>query len=193
MIRRPPRSTLFPYTTLFRSTSDAQVKQGVGSRDTYVGVQGNWGAIKLGKEDAPYKRTVARMDPFLNSIGDSRSIMGNSGGDNRAEFKTRVPHALWYESPKIKGFNASVLFSPGQNRATDNTITARVEPNCTGGHEPTCHDGAFCNNLSAAGTYKKGPRLSLSACADHAQGQRTGAEGGDAQRVLPPVGVGAVK
>src|SRR2546425_4307576 len=24
MIRRPPRSTLFPYTTLFRSTSDTQ-------------------------------------------------------------------------------------------------------------------------------------------------------------------------
>src|SRR2546421_8030256 len=27
MIRRPPRSTLFPYTTLFRSLSDAQVRQ----------------------------------------------------------------------------------------------------------------------------------------------------------------------
>src|SRR3712207_3006805 len=25
MIRRPPRSTLFPYTTLFRSSSDSQV------------------------------------------------------------------------------------------------------------------------------------------------------------------------
>src|ERR1035438_10917466 len=26
MIRRPPRSTLFPYTTLFRSTSDADLQ-----------------------------------------------------------------------------------------------------------------------------------------------------------------------
>ena len=26
MIRRPPRSTLFPYTTLFRSTATAQAK-----------------------------------------------------------------------------------------------------------------------------------------------------------------------
>src|SRR3712207_8384567 len=26
MIRRPPRSTLFPYTTLFRSTEDARAK-----------------------------------------------------------------------------------------------------------------------------------------------------------------------
>src|SRR3712207_9264994 len=27
MIRRPPRSTLFPYTTLFRSTVDGETKQ----------------------------------------------------------------------------------------------------------------------------------------------------------------------
>src|SRR2546422_4582472 len=27
MIRRPPRSTLFPYTTLFRSTTSAMTKQ----------------------------------------------------------------------------------------------------------------------------------------------------------------------
>src|SRR2546426_2385707 len=33
MIRRPPRSTLFPYTTLFRSSRDA-VK---GAADTYQG------------------------------------------------------------------------------------------------------------------------------------------------------------
>src|SRR2546422_8462458 len=29
MIRRPPRSTLFPYTTLFRSQGEAQWKQGL--------------------------------------------------------------------------------------------------------------------------------------------------------------------
>src|SRR3712207_7492456 len=28
MIRRPPRSTLFPYTTLFRSRRDSQAQQG---------------------------------------------------------------------------------------------------------------------------------------------------------------------
>src|SRR2546422_1829270 len=29
MIRRPPRSTLFPYTTLFRSSAGAQVRPGI--------------------------------------------------------------------------------------------------------------------------------------------------------------------
>src|SRR3712207_7904470 len=32
MIRRPPRSTLFPYTTLFRSGVDVAVGDGVGDR-----------------------------------------------------------------------------------------------------------------------------------------------------------------
>src|SRR2546430_11023279 len=30
MIRRPPRSTLFPYTTLFRSVREARVPEGLG-------------------------------------------------------------------------------------------------------------------------------------------------------------------
>src|SRR5438034_3509822 len=30
MIRRPPRSTLFPYTTLFRSVIRSTVEQGIG-------------------------------------------------------------------------------------------------------------------------------------------------------------------
>src|SRR3712207_7899673 len=33
MIRRPPRSTLFPYTTLFRSTSIDQTKIGIRLSD----------------------------------------------------------------------------------------------------------------------------------------------------------------
>src|SRR5438270_12084453 len=32
MIRRPPRSTLFPYTTLFRSANDFVMRPGVGKR-----------------------------------------------------------------------------------------------------------------------------------------------------------------
>src|SRR5260370_15232674 len=38
MIRRPPRSTLFPYTTLFRSAEQ------MGSRATHHGRAGAWSA-----------------------------------------------------------------------------------------------------------------------------------------------------
>src|SRR5690348_17906964 len=43
MIRRPPRSTLFPYTTLFRSESQRErhgaIGQGSGRRRLYFGLQ----------------------------------------------------------------------------------------------------------------------------------------------------------
>src|SRR5256884_5990488 len=42
MIRRPPRSTLFPYTTLFRSHVERQIEQGVQARQLMgSGVVGN--------------------------------------------------------------------------------------------------------------------------------------------------------
>src|SRR5256886_8482949 len=36
MIRRPPRSTLFPYTTLFRSGSTAGIAPGLSAEDAEV-------------------------------------------------------------------------------------------------------------------------------------------------------------
>src|SRR5260370_19599810 len=40
MIRRPPRSTLFPYTTLFRSILFSQKKQKNVPEKTIIGVRG---------------------------------------------------------------------------------------------------------------------------------------------------------
>src|SRR2546430_11991143 len=42
MIRRPPRSTLFPYTTLFRSTDIEDVDETVFDRIMAVNVKGVW-------------------------------------------------------------------------------------------------------------------------------------------------------
>src|SRR3712207_7586827 len=39
MIRRPPRSTLFPYTTLFRSPLDAEDRKDFGLREIAVDEQ----------------------------------------------------------------------------------------------------------------------------------------------------------
>src|SRR5690349_22876934 len=66
MIRRPPRSTLFPYTTLFRSLYFSSNRPGgFGGLDIYMSrllPNGQWGkAINLGArvnseydEDAPF-------------------------------------------------------------------------------------------------------------------------------------------
>src|SRR2546426_4057800 len=46
MIRRPPRSTLFPYTTLFRSASSLHIHGPLNTRSSCRGSQAPWsGAI----------------------------------------------------------------------------------------------------------------------------------------------------
>ena len=111
-------------------------KFALGSRDSYVGLDGRtWGAVKMGKMQTPYKTSTARLDPFRSTPGDYNAIIGNSGGDNRAEFDMRLPHSIWYESPHwANGLYFSFLASPGQNRSTDTQLYAEGEPDCAGGN-----------------------------------------------------------
>ena len=151
------------------ANADTKVLGAFASRNSFLGIAGGFGALKLGKTDAPYKLSTARMDPFSATIGDYNSIMGNTGGDNRAEFDTRLSHAMWYESPKMSGASFSALWAPGQNRAADNSINASGEPDCTGGGGTgafvnsstaggvfNCTDGGFGDAFSVAGVYETG-------------------------------------
>jgi predicted porin len=170
----------------------------LGTRDSFLGLEGPWGSIKAGKSDTPYKKATAAMDPFTRTLGDYNSIMGNTGGDNRAEFDWRMSHAVWYESPIFQGFQFSALFSPGQNYAQDNSDYAYGDifqcngasargsgsnfPN-TGGAVPGniggngCTDGSFGNAYSAALTYKNGPFTAIAAYELHEQVNRHGDDG----------------
>src|SRR2546426_10096971 len=49
MIRRPPRSTLFPYTTLFRSLHEAHVSLHAGERDAVNLVNGELSRLGQGR------------------------------------------------------------------------------------------------------------------------------------------------
>lgn len=141
------------------------VKGGLTSRNSFVGISSpGWGALMLGKTDAPYKNSTARFNPFFAMIGDYQVIMANTGGDNRVEFGTRLDHSIWYESPNWRGFVIDTLVSPGQNRAFNNDNIAAGEPDCTGGNVPgsggivpiTCSDGSFGTATSASVSFMKG-------------------------------------
>src|SRR5256885_16649917 len=61
MIRRPPRSTLFPYTTLFRSAEE-RLRQFA---------QGERGALRIGMECHPcYQWLLKIVAPYLASWPD---------------------------------------------------------------------------------------------------------------------------
>lgn len=140
------------------STQQSNVVQGaIGLGDTYLGVRkADWGSLKFGTTYSPYKKSTDRLNPFSGMLGDYAVVMGNTGGDNRVEFGTRLDHSLWYESPKLGMFRFNLLWSPGQNRTFDNVIQSAGSPDCNGGNEPgsgnlllNCDDGGFSDAYSA--------------------------------------------
>src|SRR2546430_13052211 len=67
MIRRPPRSTLFPYTTLFRSIKGQ--KQRSGSHKMRPGFEGGQNPIymRLGKQRGQYSKDALPVGPHRTS------------------------------------------------------------------------------------------------------------------------------
>src|SRR5664279_1827140 len=177
-----------------------------GTRDSFLGMESPWGAIKAGKSDTPYKKATSAMDPFSRTLGDYNSIMGNTGGDNRAEFDWRMNHAVWYESPIFNGFQFSALASPGQNYAKDNSdysygdtfqcngASARGSgsnfPGTGGATNGNiggngCTDGSYGNAYSAALTYKNGPFSAIAAYELHEGVNRRGDDGSEPGQIAP--------
>ncbi|MDB5070676.1 MAG: Porin precursor [Candidatus Eremiobacteraeota bacterium] len=148
-------------TVYTNSNNDNVVKGALTSRNSFLGLSTPIGTFRVGKTDAPYKNSTQRMNPFSGELGDYSVIMGNSGGDNRVEFGTRLDHAIWYDSPASWGpVTLSLLVAPGQNRSSDNGITASGEVGCAGGNAPgsgagapLCNDGSFSSAYSIAGTW----------------------------------------
>jgi predicted porin len=172
----------FPGNKQSNSNLSNQVNGALFSRNSYIGIASpEWGAIKIGKTDAPYKNSTAMFNPFSGMLGDYAVIMGNSGGDNRVEFGTRLAHAIWYESPNIGGFQANILFAPGQNRANNSDNIPAGESDCAGGNDPTsggntpftCSDGSFSNAFSANLSYTNGPLYLTAAYEFHAKVNRS--------------------
>lgn len=136
------------------------------TRNSYIGLgKVGLGAILFGKTSPPYVQSTARMDPFGGMEGSIGVIMGNTGGDNRVEFGTRLDHSVWYTSPNEHGITFNALFSPGQDRANNSDNMPAGEPDCNGGDNPgdgglspiACNDGGFSDAISGSLSYTKEP------------------------------------
>src|SRR5258708_34925091 len=64
MIRRPPRSTLFPYTTLFRSANDTGGGALNFGRRATISLSGRLGELRMGRDHTPSFLNDWAFDPF---------------------------------------------------------------------------------------------------------------------------------
>jgi predicted porin len=137
--------------------SSNTVQGAIGLGDTYLGLRNHlWGTIRFGELFMPYKTATDRLNPFSGQLGDYSVVMGNTGGDNRVEFGTRMDHVIEYLSPNWNGFSFDLAYALGQNPDPSNNITPLGSPDCTGANNPgsgnlflNCDDGGFNNAYSA--------------------------------------------
>src|SRR2546427_8827697 len=77
MIRRPPRSTLFPYTTLFRSLAGLTVLPGFIDTHTHLLLQGDPTSESYDQQllyqSTPYRAILAARDRKSTRLNSSHS------------------------------------------------------------------------------------------------------------------------
>jgi predicted porin len=154
-----------PGTKQSTSNISDTVNGALFSRNSFIGFAGkDWGAVKIGKNETPYKTSTDRLNPFSGMLGDYRVMIGNTGGDNRVEFGLRAAHAIWYESASWSGVSFKAMYAPGQNRDDTSSIVPSSEPDCAGGNipgsgalPPTCNDGSFGDLFSVSLAYLGSP------------------------------------
>src|SRR5258708_19286047 len=74
MIRRPPRSTLFPYTTLFRSRGECDVVN-------------DWGR-RLGERGGRERQNREHYGDVCGNESRSRSTLGNRSEEHTSELQS---------------------------------------------------------------------------------------------------------
>jgi predicted porin len=140
--------------------SSNTVEGALGLGDTYIGLRNKGlGQVKFGTMYTPYKTSTDRLNPFPGMLGNYSVVMGNTGGDNRIEFGTRMDHVISYDSPNLGGFSFDASYSFGQNPDPYNNILPLGSSDCSGSNNPgsgnlflNCDDGGF--NYSYGGDLK---------------------------------------
>ena len=103
------------------SNTSSDTNNRLASRDTFAGLQGDFGTVRAGKFDTPFK--VAR-EPF-NLFGDQLGDMRNLTRVGDAKFDERLNNMLEYQSPVMGGFQAKLAYS--FHSGTSATTTSGVE------------------------------------------------------------------
>jgi predicted porin len=77
---------------------------GIGFRNSFVGLAGSWGTLLVGRHDTPTKLSTARLDLFADTLADYNHTVGFS--DIRAD------NTVLYLSPMIWGLQAAGALIP---------------------------------------------------------------------------------
>ena len=120
--------------------------EGLGTRNTFVGLSGGFGTVLMGRHDTPYKLGTGSLDIFGDTIGDYN--LGRLDGvqliNNTHDH--RNGQALAYISPTVSGFHAAVAVTMGNAGEEQDAATALINGT-----------GDTIDAISATAIYANGP------------------------------------
>ena len=90
------------------------------SRDSFVGIKGDFGQVRAGQFDTPLKAVRGKVDMFGDRIGDIRNLTRTStSGDTNANignvFDERYKNGVHYRSPSLNNFTFDLHYTPHNN------------------------------------------------------------------------------
>jgi len=77
------------------------------NRDTFVGLRGDFGTVRLGRFDTPFKRARGPANLFGDAVGEMRNL--TRVGD--ARFDERNANTLHYQTPKLGDLQFNIAYS----------------------------------------------------------------------------------
>src|SRR5258708_20402830 len=98
MIRRPPRSTLFPYTTLFRSNSPeerAMIQSLSGNRNVPSVVVGVGSDVPSNPQPGRFRQKFNRSEEHTSELQSPDHLVCRLLLEKKKYQKTTAPHTYW--------------------------------------------------------------------------------------------------
>jgi len=116
---------------------------GLGTRNTFLGLAGDFGTVLVVKHDTPLKMTARKFDPFDDTISDNAQLLNEGGA-----WEQRPQNVIAYVTPNFSGFSAVVAYVTGLNEVKGLEVTSDYGKGV---------DNNKASAFSLNGTYTNGP------------------------------------
>jgi predicted porin len=103
----------------------------IGSRNTFVGLSGDWGTVLAGRHDTPMKMLGRKVDNFGDGMADDRNIIGSSAVDGKNMFDGRPNNVIAYITPNFSGLTAVVAYVTDNNSGAAASCVSTLDCNKT--------------------------------------------------------------
>ena len=102
------------------TTGDSDGGSNFATRDTFVGLDSNFGAVQIGRFDSPFKTARGPFNLFGDQVGDMNNLARVTNG----RLDERYDNTIQYTTPNFSGFTGKVAYSMYKGQNIDITDTA---------------------------------------------------------------------